>query len=61
MEDVLIKVDTFYFSVDFVVIDTQPIPNTKGQIHVILGRPFLATSNALINCRNGVLIFFFET
>ena len=22
---------------------------------MILGRPFLATSNALINCRNGVL------
>ena len=27
----------------------------KAQIPVILGRPFLATSNALINCRNGVM------
>ncbi|KAM7528606.1 hypothetical protein LguiB_032016 [Lonicera macranthoides] len=55
IEDVLIKVDTFYFPVDFVVLDTEPVQNIKGQIPVILGRPFLATSNALINCRNGVM------
>lgn len=55
IEDVLIKVDTFYFPVDFVVLDTHPVPNSHGQIPVILGRPFLATSNALINCRNGVM------
>ncbi|KAM7493163.1 hypothetical protein LguiB_027772 [Lonicera macranthoides] len=55
IEDVLIKVDTFYFPVDFVVLDTEHVQNIKGQILVILGRPFLATSNALINCRNGVM------
>ncbi|KAL5543353.1 hypothetical protein UlMin_007137 [Ulmus minor] len=55
IEDVLIKVDKFYFPVDFIVLDTQPVENLKAQIHVILGRPFLATSNAIINCRNGVL------
>ncbi|XP_057975261.1 uncharacterized protein LOC131162674 [Malania oleifera] len=32
----------------------QPI-STISQAPVILGRPFLATSNALINCRSGVL------
>ncbi|XP_026378733.1 uncharacterized protein LOC113273188 [Papaver somniferum] len=35
--------------------DTQPVHNPVSHIPVILGRPFLATSNAIINCRNGVL------
>ena len=55
VEDVLIKVDAFYFPVDFVVLDTEPALNASTQIHVILGHPFLATSNALINCRSGVM------
>ena len=49
VEDVLIKVDAFYFPADFVVLDTKLTLNASTQIHVILGRPFLATSNALIN------------
>ncbi|KAL4296425.1 hypothetical protein GQ457_12G013270 [Hibiscus cannabinus] len=55
VEDVLVQIDKFYFPVDFIVLDTSPVSNTNAQIPVILGRPFLATSNALINCRNGVL------
>ncbi|XP_075649875.1 uncharacterized protein LOC142620386 [Castanea sativa] len=55
VEDVLIKVDAFYFLVDFVVLDTEPAPNANTQIHVILGCPFLATSNALINFQSGVM------
>ena len=55
VEDVLIKVDAFYFPVDFVVLDTEPTLNASTQIHVILGRPFLATSNALIYCWSGVM------
>ena len=55
VEDVLIKVDAFYFPIDFVMLDTEPTLNASTQIHVILGRPFLATSNALINCRSGVM------
>ncbi|XP_058181125.1 uncharacterized protein LOC131299554 [Rhododendron vialii] len=55
IEDILIKVDKFYFPVDLIVLDTQPVQNSKGHILVILGRPFLATSNAQINCRNGVM------
>ena len=55
VEDVLVQIDKFYYPVDFIVLDTQPVSNSKAQIPVILGRPFLATSNALINCRNGVL------
>lgn len=55
IEDVLVKVDKFYFPVDFVVLDTQFVVEINAQIPIILGRPFLATSNAIINCRNGVL------
>jgi hypothetical protein len=55
LEDVLIKVDKFYFPVDFIVIDTELVHDVVNQIPVILGRPFLATANALINCRTGVM------
>ncbi|XP_026424123.1 uncharacterized protein LOC113320424 [Papaver somniferum] len=55
VEDVLIKVDKLYFPADFIVLDTQPVQNPDCHIPVILGRPFLATSNAIINCRHGVL------
>ena len=53
--DVLIKVGEFIFPVDFVILETAPVENPRGQIPVILGRPFLATSNALINCRCGLM------
>jgi hypothetical protein len=55
IEVVLIKVDKFYFPVDFIVIDTEPVHDVVNQIPVILGRPFLATANILINCRTGVM------
>ena len=56
VEDVFIKVDAFYFFVvDFVVLHIEPTLNASTQIHVILGHPFLATSNALINCQSGVM------
>ena len=41
------------FPVDFIVLETQPVSNPKAQTSVILGRPFLTTTNAIINCRNG--------
>ena len=55
VEDVLIKVDKFYYPVDFVVLDTKPIASGPNHVPIILGRPFLATANAIINCRNGVM------
>ena len=55
IEDVLVQVDKFYFLVDFIVLDTQPVQNLVTQIPVILGRPFLATANATIQCRNGLM------
>ncbi|CAL8135414.1 unnamed protein product [Prunus armeniaca] len=55
VEDVLVQVDKFYFPVDFIVLDTEPVVYSNSQIPVNLGRPFLATSNAHINCRNGLM------
>ena len=55
VEDVLVKVDKFYYPMDFVVLDTESVAEGTNQVPIILGRPFLATSNAIINCRNGVM------
>ncbi|XP_059458356.1 uncharacterized protein LOC132187950 [Corylus avellana] len=55
IEDIVIKVDKFYFPVDFIVLDTKLVQNVAIQIPIILGRPFLATANALINCRMGMM------
>ena len=46
IEDVLAKVDKFIFPVDFVVLDMEE----DWEIPLILGRPFLATGRALIEC-----------
>jgi hypothetical protein len=37
IEDVLIKVDKFYYLVDFIVINMEPMHNVVNQIPVILG------------------------
>ena len=55
VEDVLIQVDKFYYPVDFVVLDTEPAATGVNYVPIILGRPFLATFNSIINCRNGVM------
>ncbi|WJZ91316.1 hypothetical protein VitviT2T_010400 [Vitis vinifera] len=55
IEDVLVQVDKFYYPVDFVVLDIDPTVKEANYVPIIIGRPFLATSNAIINCRNGVM------
>ena len=55
VEDVLIQVDKFYYPIDFVVLDTESVAMGANYVSIILGRPFLATSNAIINFRNGVM------
>ncbi|RVW62024.1 Retrovirus-related Pol polyprotein from transposon 412 [Vitis vinifera] len=55
IKDVLVQVDNFYYPVDSVVLDTHPIVKETNYVPIILGRPFLATSNAIINCRNGLM------
>ena len=55
VEDVLVQVDKFYYPMDFVILDTEPVVVGANYVPIILGRPFLATLNAIINCRNGVM------
>ena len=51
LEDVLIIVGKFVFPVDFVVINMKE----DKQVPLLLGRPFLATSAALIDVKKGEL------
>ena len=55
VEDILIQVEKFYYRVDFVVLDTEPVVVGANHVPIILGRLFLATSNAIVNCRNWVM------
>jgi hypothetical protein len=45
--------------VDFIILDIELVPHSERLIPVILGRPLLATANACINCRTGVMEIFF--
>ena len=51
IEDVLVKVHKFIFPADFIVLDME----ADKEIPIILGRPFLATSRALIDVQMGEL------
>ncbi|XP_009802267.1 uncharacterized protein LOC107803579 [Nicotiana tabacum] len=46
LDDVLVQDGNFVFPIDFVILDYQ----VHKEIPIILGRPFLATGRALINC-----------
>ena len=59
VKDVLVQVDKFYFPVEFIVFDTQPVVNQGTQFPIILGRPFLETANAIIHCRGGLMTLSF--
>ena len=47
--------DEFIYPVNFIVIKTDEVSNTTSQVPIILGHPFLATVNALINYRNDMM------
>ncbi|XP_009801875.1 uncharacterized protein [Nicotiana sylvestris] len=51
LDDVLVQVGKFVFPADFVILDCQ----VDEEIPIILGRPFLATGRALIDCEIGEL------
>ena len=51
----MVKVEKFYCPVDFLVHDTKPIASGPNHVPIILGRPFLAIANAIINFPNGVM------
>ena len=48
VEDVILKVGEFYFSADFMVLDAELVRDPSNHFPVILGRPFLATADAVI-------------
>ena len=41
------------------MLDTEPVVVGANYVPIILGRPFLATFNAIINCRNEFMQFTF--
>ncbi|XP_076904073.1 uncharacterized protein LOC143559359 [Bidens hawaiensis] len=55
VESVLVRIDKFIFPVDFVILDM----NEYDRVALNLGRPFLATAQALIDIREGKLILKF--
>lgn len=40
MEDVLVRVDRFYYLVDFIVLDTEPPRRRVNYVSIILKKPF---------------------
>ncbi|XP_070023239.1 uncharacterized protein [Nicotiana sylvestris] len=51
IEDVLVRVGKFILPADFIVLDYE----ADEELPIILGRPFLATSGAIIDVREGKL------
>ncbi|XP_075108939.1 uncharacterized protein LOC142180769 [Nicotiana tabacum] len=51
LDDVLVQVGKFVFPADFVILDCE----VDEEIPITLGRPFLATGRALIDCETGEL------
>ena len=40
VEDVLVKIEQFYYPVDFIVLNYQPVLHPNVHTPIILGRPF---------------------
>ncbi|KAK4716583.1 hypothetical protein R3W88_014921 [Solanum pinnatisectum] len=53
LQDVLVKVKSFIFPVDFVILDCD----VDFEVPIILGRPFLATGRALVDMVKGKMMF----
>ena len=51
--DVLVKVESFIFPVDFVILDCK----VDFKMSIILGRSFLATGRALVDMEKGQMKF----
>ena len=53
LHDVLVKVVSFIFLADFVILDCE----VDFEVPIILGRPFLATGRALVDMEKGQMKF----
>ena len=61
VEDVLIKVEKFIFSIGFIILETEVVMSPEKEMSIILGQPFLATLIGLINYRDKKMKLTFET
>jgi hypothetical protein len=50
-QDMLVKVDKFFFPVDFIIIDMEEDDDAP----LILGRPFMKTARMMIDVDNGLM------
>ena len=53
LHDVLVKVESFIFPVDFVILDCE----VDFEVPIILGRSFLATGRPLVDMEKGQMKF----
>ena len=53
LHDVLVKVESFIFPADFVILDCE----VNFEVPIILGRPFLAKGRALVDIEKGQMKF----
>ena len=49
LHDLVFKVDSFIFPIDFVILDC----NVNFEVPIILGRPFLVVGRAFVNMEKG--------
>ncbi|KAK8656814.1 hypothetical protein V6N13_098749 [Hibiscus sabdariffa] len=57
IEDILVKVDKFIFPADFLILDCEADENAP----IILGRPFLSTSRAMIDFDKDEIVFMVDS
>ena len=60
VEDVLVQVDELVFLADFYIIDME-YEASYNPTPIVLGRPFLKTTRAMINVHDGVLTMEFDS
>jgi len=53
VEDILVKIEGIYILADFMVVDIVE----DHDVPILLGRPFLATAGAIIDVKNGRIVF----
>ena len=56
VEDVIVKVESCYFLVDFIIVDIKSMKDFTDS-RIILGRPFLATAKVIMDWGKGEVIF----
>ena len=56
VEDVIVKVENYYFLIDFIIVDMKSTKDLTDS-PIILGRPFLATAKAIMDWGKGEVIF----